>query len=226
MKTVKLYGHLGKMFGKKHVLNVRDSYDAIRALSANYPNFKHEFAKQERRYMVGVNKHLVNNKDELLLPAHEIRFIPVVGGAGNGMGQILVGAALITAAIYAPELFAMGTEIGADGLVATPGVFAGALSPSTISLISGATMAFGTALVLGGISQMLSKSPQAAQQDSRNYGFSGPQNNTSQGNPVPVLYGRMIIGSQVISASISSADIPIADPSVVTSNSINYKGQY
>jgi predicted phage tail protein len=227
MKTVKLYGHLGKMFGKKHVLNVHDSYDAIRALSANYPNFRHEFAKQGRRYMVAVNKHLVQNNDELLLPANEIRFIPVVGGAGNGVGQILIGAALVVASFYIPGAFAAdATVIGADGMVGADGVFAGAgISAGTASLMAGATFAFGASLALGGISKMLSQTPQT-QQDSRNYGFSGPVNNTSQGNPVPILYGRMIIGSQVISASIRSADIPIADSAAVLNNSVNYKGQY
>lgn len=210
MKTIKLYGHLGKIFGKIHRLDVSDSLDAIRALSANYPKFQHEFAKLKRKYMVAVNNNLVSTKDELLLPAHEISFIPVVSGSGNGIAHIIEGAALIVAAIYAPTILA---EVGIT------------LSTTAATVIGTSLASFGVAMVLGGISQLLTKN-QDPQQDSRNYGFSGPVNNTGVGNPVPVLYGRMIIGSQVISASMQSADIPIADSAVVTTNSINFKGQY
>ena len=227
LTNVKLYGDLAKKFGKVHFFVVNDSYDAIRALSANYPNFRHEFAKQGRRYMVAVNKHLVQNNDELLLPANEIRFIPVVGGAGNGVGQVLIGAALVVSSFYMPEILAGNAGIvDAAGNI---GTYTGlGVSAQTASLMAGATFAFGASLALGGISKMLSQAPQTpqTQQDSRNYGFSGPVNNTNQGNPVPILYGRMIIGSQVISASIRSADIPIADSAAVLNNSVNYKGQY
>ncbi|MNL81044.1 Bacteriophage lambda tail assembly protein I [compost metagenome] len=38
------------------------------------------------------------------------------------------------------------------------------------------------------------------------YNFNGPVNTTAQGNPVPLLYGRMIVGSSVISAGIYAED--------------------
>jgi predicted phage tail protein len=34
------------------------------------------------------------------------------------------------------------------------------------------------------------------------YVFDGPINTAAQGNPVPVCYGRLIVGSQVISAGM------------------------
>ncbi|SCZ74077.1 hypothetical protein SAMN03159324_05182 [Pseudomonas sp. NFPP18] len=66
-------------------------------------------------------------------------------------------------------------------------------------------------MVAGGVIQMLS--PQAkglGTQDSPNnrpsYSFNGAVNTSVQGNPVPLLYGRMIVGSAVISAGIYSED--------------------
>ncbi|HCW20974.1 MAG TPA: phage tail protein, partial [Achromobacter sp.] len=38
------------------------------------------------------------------------------------------------------------------------------------------------------------------------YNFNGPVNTSAQGIPVPVLYGRMIVGSAVISAGIYAED--------------------
>ena len=38
------------------------------------------------------------------------------------------------------------------------------------------------------------------------YNFNGPVNTTAQGNPVPLLYGEMFVGSATISAGIYSED--------------------
>ncbi len=72
---------------------------------------------------------------------------------------------------------------------------------------AGATLAPGIAMLAGGVLQMLS--PQAnglGIQDSPNnrpsYSFNGAVNTSVQGNPVPLLYGRMIVGSAVVSAGI------------------------
>lgn len=42
--------------------------------------------------------------------------------------------------------------------------------------------------------------------NSASYSFAGPVNTEAQGNPVPVVYGRMIVGSAVISAGIDAED--------------------
>ena len=39
------------------------------------------------------------------------------------------------------------------------------------------------------------------------YAFDGAVNTTRQGNPVPICYGSMIVGSQVISAGLFSEAI-------------------
>ena len=71
-------------------------------------------------------------------------------------------------------------------------------------------MGFGISMVLGGVVQLLS--PQqtydsAASERPENrpsYNFNGPVNTTAQGHPVPLCYGRMIVGSAVISAGIET----------------------
>jgi predicted phage tail protein len=84
--------------------------------------------------------------------------------------------------------------------------------------------AVGVALVLGGVSQLISPTPQLGtigplggvggsgrRQTStegtefdpqESYSFSGIQNTSKQGVPVPVVYGETIVGSVVISAGI------------------------
>ena len=59
----------------------------------------------------------------------------------------------------------------------------------------------GTSLILGGIAELLAPTPKDNKQN--NYLFSGPVNTTNEGNPVPICYGKLIVGSHVISAAIS-----------------------
>jgi predicted phage tail protein len=90
------------------------------------------------------------------------------------------------------------------------------------------TSAVGASLILSGTAQLLS--PQPADLPGLTGGFGGrtnsfdPTNNdpadnrssyiyngavnlTAQGNPVPLCYGRMRVGSVVVSAGVSTADI-------------------
>lgn len=193
MKTIILLGELGKRYGRKHLLDVKSPAEAVRALCANFKDFA-AFVSSSRERNVGyrvLNRREAVALDELHNPASQrITIAPVVAGAGGTVGKILLGAALIAASILVPGL-------GAVVLFGT----------TTL-----ATVAFGVgvSLALGGVAQMLAPQPkfdgpQEEQQPS--YVFNGAVNTTAQGQPVPVGYGRMIVGSAVISAGISVEDI-------------------
>jgi predicted phage tail protein len=69
--------------------------------------------------------------------------------------------------------------------------------------------------VLGGVAQLLTPTPtqQAAGPDTPNdprksYSFSGIQNVSRQGVPVPIVYGETIVGSVVLSAGINTEEVP------------------
>lgn len=209
IKDIKLYGHLGKQFGKLHRLDVSGPRDAIRALSVLVPGFQRALVSHRSGYRLFVDDWAVTQSPELGLPGRrEIRIVPVISGASNGIGQIFMGVALVVAGIYAPELL---PEMGASASVA-----------STVGTMA---ISFGATLVLGGLAQMLAKNPQTKPNDSTSYLFNGPVNTTEQGNPVPVLYGRLIVGSQVVSASISAYDLAIAPNATATPNQVTWKGQ-
>ena len=77
--------------------------------------------------------------------------------------------------------------------------------------LSGAMASMGMAMALGGLVQMLSPQQRAlSAKDGPNngasYNFNGPVNTTAQGNPVPLLYGELFVGSSTISAGIYSED--------------------
>ncbi|MDR5776747.1 hypothetical protein QCE81_33475, partial [Caballeronia sp. LZ002] len=70
-------------------------------------------------------------------------------------------------------------------------------------------MLMGGSLALGGIAQMLS--PQTPTPPTANqHGMPGIQNVVAQGGPVPLLYGRMRVGSTVISASMLAVEAHVS----------------
>ena len=68
-------------------------------------------------------------------------------------------------------------------------------------------------MVLGGVTRLLSPTvgSESSEKEANkpSYIFHGATNTISQGQPVPLLYGVMIVGSAVVSASISANDIPV-----------------
>jgi predicted phage tail protein len=208
LKTIKLYGHLGRQFGKIHTLSVANPLETVRALSALYPGFEKALVCHSQGYRIVLDNAPLMSRDELMLPGQmQIKIIPVISGAGTGVGQLFMGVALMVGAIYAPEFL--------PGFGASAGV---------TTAIGNMAFAFGATLILGGLAQMLAKNPNTKPNDTASYLFNGPVNTTTQGNPVPILYGRLIIGSQVVSASVQAYDLPIAPNPTASPNQVTYKG--
>ena len=192
--TVLLYGHLGKAFGRKHRFEIRTPVEAVRALSANYKGFRAHLAKHSKPgYRVLVGKE-PRDLETLAYPADDvIRIVPVVAGAGKGIGSIIAGIALI----------GIGIATGGAGLT-----MAAAWEAGTAATVGYFATGIGASLLLGGVAQMLTptpKSPKMAEkpQNLPSFVFDGAVNTTTQNNPVSLCYGRMIAGSQVISAGMS-----------------------
>ena len=193
MKTIILLGELGKRFGTRHKLDVRSPAEAVRALCANFKDFASFVSTSEER---NVGYRVLNMREDvdqgdLHTPAgQQIAFVPVVAGAGGALGKILIGAALIAAAVMTG-----GASLALTGVAFT-------------SLAGQVAFGIGVSLALGGVAQLLAptpKTPDNAEQKT-SYVFNGAVNTTAQGQPVPIGYGRMIIGSAVISAGISVED--------------------
>ena len=197
IRTVILAGELAKKYGRKHRLDVCSPAEAIRAFCANFSDFKEFMMTSEQRgvgYRCIVDGEDMRNIDDIQNPfSRTFRIVPVIGGAKSALFGILIGAALITAAVLT----------GGAGSAAVF-AFAGGETISTIA------MGIGASLVLGGVSQMLSRTPksQSSEQTENkpSYVFNGPVNTITQGQCVPVCYGRVIVGSAVISAGSTASE--------------------
>ena len=224
MREIKLYGALAKFVGQRRFLaEVNSAAEGIRMLLANFPGLERHMADQHYKVIVDSYE---SELEQIHFPASQtIKIVPVVGGAGGGTGKIVLGAALLAFAILAgPSVMAFATMgsgpvASAAAFVPYGGFVLGAKAATAIATI-------GTALILGGVSQLLTPTPQigsfgpASSGRSRNqsteateldpqesYSFSGIQNTSRQGTPVPIVYGETIVGSVVISAGIDVDDI-------------------
>ena len=206
MKIVKVYGELRKKLGQSSFeLDVENPSHAIKALCVNFPDLTNWFLSNDEqgngfKVTVGKQKIYKTNLKPMVEPWSErdvMHIVPVIKGAGRGMGQILAGALLIGLAVFAGP--AVGGFLGTSGLGS--GLFGAAVS-KTLGYI-------GLSLVAGGISQLLSPSPPSFNEASKlqSFSFSGIVNVAQQGLPVPVCYGRVITGSVVISAGLNSEQL-------------------
>jgi predicted phage tail protein len=189
-QTVLLSGSLARLFGRKHRVTTCGGFRDVMGYFKQFPDFvryMNESAGKGLRFALFNGRENLS-QDELGKPTGKevLRIVPVIAGSKRaGSLQTIVGSVMIAAAFV---------------LSFTP--FAGA-SPFLYQM--------GTAMVIGGVLQMLS--PQAkglGSQDSpahrASYSFNGPVNTSAQSNPVGLLYGQLVVGSSVISAGIYAQD--------------------
>jgi predicted phage tail protein len=134
--------------------------------------------------------------------ANEMSKDPRVNVLKNGKsikGKDLVAFAIVFAPAAAGFL---GAGMAAGGSAFTLGAAA-----------SVAIGSLGASLLLGGVAQLLTpvpKVPQGAGSDNdprKTFNFSGIQQTSRQGVPVPCVYGKTLVGSVVISAGTDTVQV-------------------
>ena len=202
MRKIKLYGELAKITGHKELdAVVNTTAQAVSFLVNNFPELEGHMA--DKYYQVLLEKENVNI-DELHFPIgkSDIKFVPVVSGSG-GIGKALLGGVLIAA------------SFGVGGLFTTPLAFGGGgIGFAAAGIGAKAAFGIGASLVLGGVSDMLFPTPKAPQfsseQDPRlSFHFSGTQQTSRAGTPVPLVYGEIFTGAVVISSSIDTEQVQV-----------------
>jgi len=196
LRTIRIYGRLAKFLKRRKLeAEVASAAEAVRFLVTNFPQLERHMAEQH--YRVSVGGYDLSEK-ELGDPAgeQEIKIIPVLAGSGT-VGRIIAGVALVAFSL----LFAPGAAL-AGGLLT--------LGPTAVSIGVG----IGVSLVLGGVAQLLTPVPtlnnsmtETAKDPRKSYSFSGIQNTSRQGIPVPIVYGETLVGSVVISAGVDTVQV-------------------
>lgn len=187
MRTIRVYGRLAKALGKRvFKAEVETVAEAVRFLIANFPHIEAHMAEQH--YRVRAGRHVID-QDELHNPvgqSEDIFITPVLAGRG-AVGRIIAGVLLVAASFFIPGVALFGV----------------ALAPIAFGI--------GASLILGGVAQLLAPTPLTGNEDKdpkqKTYSFSGIQNTSRSGLPVPIIYGETVVGSITISAGINVENV-------------------
>ena len=202
LRKIKLYGQLAEAVGEKEfTVRVSDIKQAVSFLINNFPFL--EPLMTPNYYQVKIGDYNIDEKEiNYPLGRQDIHFIPVITGQGGNLGKILLGGALIALSFGAGGLINMNIAFG-KGFIA---------SFKTASFAAKAAFGIGAGLVLSGVSDMLFPVPKLpdfnSEQDPRiSFNFSGTQQTTRAGTPVPLVYGEIFTGSVVISGAVDTEQV-------------------
>lgn len=200
MVEVKLLGELGKRFGRKHKFMAHSPKDIFSALSHQIEGFKDYFCNAHEK---GIGFKLIDGDpdgmsyENVLMGCRRLIIAPIISGGGS-IGKILIGVALIALA-FIP----IAGQAAFAGFVAAKGAFA---------IGSGVLFSLGTTLVLTGIAQLLTPTPDAPKETDRkdSFLFDRASDLTVQGQPVPILYGKFLASSPlIISSALTTQQVPV-----------------
>lgn len=190
LKTIKLYGVLGKKFGKEFHLAVESAREAVKALSVQVPGFEQfMLTAHEQGLTFAVfqdDENISEDQIDFETGAKVIKIVPkVIGAGGNGVLQTILGAVMVVVGVV---------------MMYVPGLQA--FAPSVIGA--------GIGLMIGGIAQMMMPKMDEGDQNQdgnrANKGFGGAVTTIAQGNPVPILYGQREVGGFIINAGQFAVD--------------------
>ena len=197
LSKIKVYGRLARFLGQRTFeAEINSTLDAIRFLTANFPDLQSHMIEQN--YCVKVGEYEITDK-ELDIPVgqQEIKIVPVAIGARRGLGRFLLGAVLIGVAIFNP---AVGMGLG-------QGTSAFMFGTSGGAALAAAAGNLGIYLALSGVAEMLSPvQTDTTADDPNSFNFNGILNTINAGSAIPVVYGEVFTGSIIVSAGIDTED--------------------
>ena len=190
LKTIKLYGVLGKKFGKEFHLAVESTREAVKALSVQVLGFEQfMLTAHEQGLAFAVfqdDENIGEDQIDFETGAKVIKIVPkVIGAGGNGVLQTILGAVMVVVGVV--MLYIPGAQ------------------PFAASVIGA-----GIGMMVGGIAQMMMPKMDEGDQNQdgnrANKGFGGAVTTIAQGNPVPILYGQREVGGFIVNAGQFAVD--------------------
>ena len=183
LKKIKVYGKLRQFLGKSYFMAaVKSPQQAMSFLIANFEGVQKHM--NDQIYKIKMGGRTIKEEYLSMTGQGDIQIIPIATGSGP-LVPIFVGALTVAGAAT------VGGAVG--GIVGVA--------------IAGALTQIGVNLIIGGINDLLSpqnpppNNSSVSQIDPAirgSYSFSGIQNVSSSGVPIPILYGYVYSGSILI----------------------------
>lgn len=206
---VKLLGELGRRFGRSYSFVASSPKEIISALSHQIEGFKDYLRDAHEN---GIGFRLVDGDadgmsyEDTMMGCRQLIIAPIVTG-GGAVGRILLGVALIALAFVT-----FGTSAVFGGFVAAGSKAALAGAAVGFTAGSGILFSLGISLVLTGIASLLTPPVEQPKETERkdSFLFDRATELTTQGQPVPLLYGKFLAASPlIISSAITTQQVPV-----------------
>lgn len=188
MTLINLHGILAYEFSPAMFLAINKPKEVIDAIGSKFSLFRkriNELSEQGIHYALLVDGERIQHFDQLNInrSPNVVDLVPTICGSGIGAAVAVVGAAS----------FAAGAAGISFGLISAQLLMSAGLMVASI-----------------GLQMALAPKPNMQRPEStvsgakQSFLISSKANITEQGNPVPVGYGRLRVGSSVIQSSIKS----------------------
>jgi len=198
-RKVYLDGELGEKYGRELTI-VADSFaDVFRCLEANYPDIRQylmDCHEKDIGFLCEIADKPLTTEEELLLtyPEGSMYISPQPMGSKSGFGKILAAIAIVLITAYiggfsfvGNSMISFGSAISATGI---PGLIA---------------LGVAVNLAMTGIMQIMAPDPATDAQQDESYLFQGSGQTIVEGDPVPILYGKLRVPGRPISFAIQNA---------------------
>lgn len=186
MIRLELIGVLAERFGSVYELEAKTPREAVMAVAAMVEDF-YEYLRHHDFVMWVDEKNIAEDDVAFDYGNCTVKMgLHISGSGGNGgLFAIIAGIALIVVGWWNPLAWGASAQMLAIGL--------------------------GAGIAASGAAQLLMPTPNVPQSDEdgnrASYGFNNPVTTVAQGNNVPVLYGKGLIGGFVIMYRITTEDI-------------------
>ena len=209
-RKVYLQGELGDKFGNEFSMNVSSFGEAIRCLDANFSGFKKYLIDADEKgigFICEVAGEPVQDERELLLEYSEGDMIisAIPAGSGKGAGKFIAGVVLLFVGfkLFGPAMAAM---------------MAGG-APTAAGIAGVLTVSIGINLAMTGIAEMLAPDPSVDNDQDESYLFQGTGQTLIEGDPVPVLYGKLRVPGRPISLQVRNERLNYIDYGTIYADS-------
>ena len=192
LKKIKVYGKLRQFLGKSYFMAaVKSPQQAMSFLIANFEGVQKHM--NDQIYKVKMGGRDITEEYLSMTGQGDIQIIPVAIGTAPAVGLIFTGFATEVATFLVANTFL-----------------------TSVAAVAGVFTAVGTSMIIGGITDLLA--PQNPIPDTSSvsdidpsirgsYSFSGIQNVSSSGVPIPIIYGAVFSGSIIISSGTDSTQV-------------------
>ena len=197
-------GSAGEALGTEWSVNAPTVADAFRIVHANNPKKYRDYFEQdlEAEFTVKLAGEALDAAELLMhnLEGEDIIVTPMPKGSKNAVEKILIAIVLIVVSFYMPETLFSSTEFAA--------------------LAKDFVMMMGTNLALQGIAELMAPDP-SNDRDEEGAMFSGPAQTVKHGQPVPICYGKMMVGGTPINFGFGTTKLQPSNGLVFGSDNPN-----